>query len=383
MIDDYLKALYTEIANTAPHIVDKQISTIYLGGGTPNVLSPEQLTGIVDFLGQHFDTSQVMELSIELNPYPTEEIYNLIQFFNTHFKKRPRLRFSFGIQTFDNQILQDVGRPVTFAWLTDFIRGLRDIKQENMVFNFDFIAFGKFGETRKGEAQLWDPGKIDFFERFANSQFADSFSLYTLELFPGSKWQSKTPDKLISWTYYGTDDDIFTEFAYLKDIILDAGYQRYESSNFCKPGVSSIHNRVYRTMKDYIWFWPSASSFMHTNGLDSFDKLGKISKETKAVRWTNTSNLVEYFKGNYIDPSKTAFMTEKDILIESFFLGLRTDTGVTDIPKYIPLLVTNYKELIETYKDEGLLYDVEDRLLLTDKWMDVSNTIITELLREI
>lgn len=115
MIDDYLKALYTEIANTAPHIVDKQISTIYLGGGTPNVLSPEQLTGIVDFLGQHFDTSQVMELSIELNPYPTEEIYNLIQFFNTHFKKRPRLRFSFGIQTFDNQILQDVGRPVTFA----------------------------------------------------------------------------------------------------------------------------------------------------------------------------------------------------------------------------------------------------------------------------
>lgn len=106
---------------------------------------------------------------------------------------------------------------------------------------------------------------------------------------------------------------------------------------------------------------------MHTNGLDSFDKLGKISKETKAVRWTNTSNLVEYFKGNYIDPSKTAFMTEKDILIESFFLGLRTDTGVTDIPKYIPLLVTNYKELIETYKDEGLLYDVEDRLLLTDK----------------
>jgi len=121
-----------------------------------------------------------------------------------------------------------------------------------MVFNFDFIAFGKFGETRKGEAQLWDPGKIDFFDRFASSQFADSFSLYTLELFPGSKWQSKTPDQPISGTYYGNDDDIFTEFSYLKDIILDAGYHRYESSNFSKSGVSSIHNRVYRTMQNYI-----------------------------------------------------------------------------------------------------------------------------------
>lgn len=385
MIDDYLKALYQEIEKTAPHIIDKQIRSIYLGWGTPNVLSPEQLTGIVDFLGQHFDMSEVMELNIELNPYPTEEIYNLINYFHTHFKKRPRLRFSFGIQTFDNQILQDVWRPVSFGGLTDFLRGLRDIKQENMVFNFDFIAFGKFGETRKGEAQLWDPGKIDFFDRFASSQFADSFSLYTLELFPGSRWQSKTPDQAISGTYYGSDDDIFTEFAYLKDIILDAGYHRYESSNFSKPGVSSIHNRVYRTMQNYIGFWPSASSFSRLDGLDRLSRLGfeKTNEEVKAIRWTNTSNLVEYLKGNYIDPSKTVFMTQKDLLIESFFLGLRTDEGVTNLEKYISLLVPNYKELIESYKDEGLLYDVDDRLLLTDQGMDVSNTIITDLLKEV
>jgi len=389
MVDDYLKALYKEIKTTAPHIADKQIKTIYLGGGTPNVLSPEQLTGIVDFLGQHFDTSDVMELSIELNPYPTEEIYNLILYFHTHFKKRPRLRFSFGIQTFDNQILQDVGRPVSFAGLSDFIRWLREIKQENMVFNFDFIAFGKFGETRKGEAQLWDPGKIDFFDRFASSKFADSFSIYTLELFPGSKWQSKTPDKPISGTYYGSDDDIFAEFAYLKDIVLDAGYHRYESSNFSKPGVSSIHNRVYRNMENYIWFGPSASSFSRLEWLNSetldFGAFGikKLNKEAKAIRRTNTSNLVEYLKWNRIDTSKTVVLTQKDILIESFFLWLRTDVWITDIPKYIPLLVSNYKELIETYKDEWLLYDVDDRLLLTDKGMDVSNTIITELLKEV
>lgn len=108
MTDDYLKALYQEIKNTEKHIKNKQIKTIYLGGGTPNVLSPKQLTGIVNYIGQYFDISEVSELSIELNPYPTQEIYDLIEYFNIHFKKRPRLRFSFGIQTFDNQILQDV-----------------------------------------------------------------------------------------------------------------------------------------------------------------------------------------------------------------------------------------------------------------------------------
>lgn len=108
MISDYLTTLYQEIETRAGQIKDKNISTIYLGGGTPNILAPEQLTDIVDYLGQYFDISEVMELSIELNPYPTEEIYHLISYFHKHFKNWPRLRFSFGIQTFDNQILQDV-----------------------------------------------------------------------------------------------------------------------------------------------------------------------------------------------------------------------------------------------------------------------------------
>jgi oxygen-independent coproporphyrinogen-3 oxidase len=167
---------------------------------------------------------------------------------------------------------------------------------------------------------------------------------------------------------------------------LDAWYHRYESSNFSKPGVSSIHNRVYRTMQNYIGFWPSASSFSRLDGLEGLeglDGLGGLDKEVKALRWTNTSNLVEYLKGDYIDQSKTVFMTEKDLLIESFFLWLRTDTGVSDLDKYISILVKNYKELVEAYKDEWLLYDVDDRLLLTDKGMDVSNTIITDLLKDI
>lgn len=121
------------------------------------------------------------------------------------------------------------------------------MKKDNIVYNFDFIAFGKFNKTRKGNKQLRDPNKLEFFRNLVNSQFADSFSLYTLELFPGSKWKSVENEN-----YFGSDDEIFEEFEILKNIILEAGYRRYEFSNFSRSGMSSIHNRSYWNMENYI-----------------------------------------------------------------------------------------------------------------------------------
>ncbi len=384
LIGQYLQTLEQEIRHYGAIMGRQKIKSIYFGGGTPNILTPEQLFSITDVIDELFDTSDVVELSIELNPYPQTETYDLITQFHTHYKKHPRLRFSFGIQTLDNVILEDVGRPVSFAGLADFIRWLRALKQENTLFNFDFIAFGKFNQTRKGDLQLRDPLKLEFFEQFAQSQFADSFSLYTMELFAGSAWQSKTPEKPISGAYYGTDDEIYEEFDILKGIILDAGYSRYELSNFSRQGKSSIHNRVYREMENYIGFGMSGSSFINLKEQeDRAQTLPWYTKDSVGLRWTNTTNLVEYLKGNFIDTNKTLSMTSKDMLIESFFLNLRTDKWVVALEKYIPVLVPDRKERIESYKDQGFAYDTEDRLVLTDEGMDVFNTITTDLLNEI
>jgi oxygen-independent coproporphyrinogen-3 oxidase len=149
LIGQYLQTLEQEIRHYGNMMWKQQIKSLYLWWGTPNILTPEQLFTIVGWIDEVFDLENIVELSIELNPYPTDEIYDLINKFHTHFKWCPRLRFSFGIQTFDNSILSDVGRPVTFAGLTDFLRWLRELKLENMVFNLDFIAFWKFNQTRK------------------------------------------------------------------------------------------------------------------------------------------------------------------------------------------------------------------------------------------
>ena len=207
---------------------------------------------IIEAAEIHFDMENLAELSFEFNPYPEEEIYDIIRKIQARFaKKYPRIRFSFGIQSFDNEVLTLSGRKSLFLGLVDFLRGLQPLKTDSTVFNFDFIAFGKRNTTKKGNRQLRNQPALTFFQNFVNSQFADSFSLYTLELFENQLWKKKN-EKLISGEFFGTDEDIYEEFSLLKDILLDAGYSRYELSNFSLASKSSIHNRVYREMEDYI-----------------------------------------------------------------------------------------------------------------------------------
>lgn len=129
------------------------------------------------------DTEHLAELSIEINPDPIEDMLWLMTTISNHYKQLPRVRFSIGIQSFDNEVLKEAGRQYNFQACVDFLRRLVPLKQDNNVFNFDFIAFGKFNTTRKGDRQLRNPSVLGFFQTFVESGFADSFSLYTLELF--------------------------------------------------------------------------------------------------------------------------------------------------------------------------------------------------------
>ena len=229
-------------------------------------------------------------------------------------------------------MLQLAGRHTRFLGLVDFLRNLQPLKQDNTVFNFDFIAFGKWNQSKKGNPYLWTPSALQFFTDFVNSQFADSFSLYTLELFENQAWKRKKSDALISGAYFGTDEQIYEEFSVLKDILLDAWYHRYELSNFALAGKSSIHNRTYREMENYLGLGLNASSFLNKKGLNS---------------------------------------------------GLRTDKGVPQLPKFTSLLIPHYEKKLQIYENEGLITIDWEKLKLTDAGMDVFNGIVTEIMNEI
>ena len=390
MIQTYLTNLHDEIDERWKVFWKTEIRTIYFWWWTPNLIWVEEIKKIIKHCERIFDCENVGELSFECNPFPQDQVYEFVSDLQKAFKKYPRVRFSFGIQSLDNWVLENAWRPYTFPWMVDFLRWLWDLKFENTVFNFDFMSFGIFNQTKKWELQLWTPSALEFFQNFVNSWFADSFSLYMLELFEHQKWKKLDTTSSVAQQsgLFWNEDEIYEEFDILKNIIEEWWYKRYEISNFSAVWKSSIHNRVYREMEDYLWLWLSASSFI--NGKSEYsdavkEKLlwSKNKDKVSWIRWTNTSYFPKYIWGEKLAESEIKSLSEKDYLIESFFLWLRTDRWVDDIEKFKSVLVKDYSEKINLYENNWFLKLRENGFILTDEWMDCYNGIITELLEEI
>jgi len=394
MIQTYLNNLHSEIDERWKVFWKAEIRTIYFGWWTPNLIWAQEIKKLINHCEEIFDCENVGELSFECNPFPQDQVYEFVSELQKFFKKYPRVRFSFGIQSLDNWVLENAGRPYTFPWMVDFLRWLRDLKLENSVYNFDFMAFGVFNQTKKWDLQLWTPSALEFFQDFVNSWFADSFSLYMLELFEHQKWK-KNPDwnsSVIQQSgLFWNEDEIYEEFDILKNIIQEWWYKRYEISNFAAVGKSSIHNRVYREMEDYLWLWLSASSFIDAKSqyfwavLENLKKIDSSlsSQWLSWIRRTNTPYFPKYIWNEKLAKSAIQPMSESDYLIESFFLSLRTDRWIDDTSKFGSVLVKDYTEKIKLYEENGFLKLRENGFVLTDEWMDCYNGIITELLKEI
>ena len=381
--EKYTNQIISDIKKNSEILDDKEVKSIYFGGWTPQLIWLENIEKITDAIIQYFDTENLWEFSIEMNPYPKEEVYYFVQSLTKKYREFSRVRFSFGIQSFENKMLSASGRNITFPWIVDFLRDLQPLKKDNNVFNLDFIAFGYFNKSKSWNCQLRNPTAMEFFQELAMSKFIDSYSLYTLELFPWSlryynneKWKSNNEE----WQEYWDQDDVYEEFAILKDILLDAWYKRYEISNFSLLWKSSVHNRTYREMWDYLGLGTSASSFFK-NPNEKLCSLLNIPNNIKAVRWTNVLEFPKFYSGK--SESEIIPMTDKDLLIEEFFLGLRTDNWIKNIKKYEPVLVPNYSEKIKSYSDQWFIEYLDDWIKFTDQWMDIYNDIVTELLNEI
>jgi len=412
-ITNYVEALKKEIDHYAEVLKDKEVKTLYFWGWTPSRIESWRIIDIVEYIRMKFDLENLAELSIELNPYPEAEVLKFIQVVNKKYEQVSRVRYSFGIQSFDDEVLKVTWRAYSFSGVVEFLRSLVKFKKDNTVFNFDFIAFGKFQVSKNGYKQLWHEFKREFFQKFLESWYVDSVSLYTLEGLKDGldeigakatkgqkdiKGKSFSPlapfNPLLPPSRHGSDEDIMEEFTLLKDSILNAGFKRYEISNFAKASKASIHNMVYWNMENYLWLWLSASSFFNhqwlINNPATFQRfntclpVGKVSTfQHSWVRWTNTADLKQYIEWHRIDEKEVHVLNESDILIEEFFLRLRTHEGIADIGKFKNILIPNYQWLITNYQWAWLVSFDGKKLQLTDSGMNVSNSIITDLLLKI
>jgi coproporphyrinogen III oxidase-like Fe-S oxidoreductase len=130
---------------------------------------------LIEKLKESFDLTEVQEITFEANPYPYAETLHAYRQLQDYCKDIPRVRFSFGIQSLHNDTLEVANRETTFEALQQFTLDIVAQRGENTVINYDFIAFG--------DKELL-PQQKEWLEKLVASKAIQSFSLYTLEIFP-------------------------------------------------------------------------------------------------------------------------------------------------------------------------------------------------------
>ncbi len=372
----YLEALLAENEARVNEYGDQQLRTIYLGGWTPFQLGKDHLWKLIDTLLDTWDCEFLEELSIELNPDPLDEVIEFIAQTQKRYKNVFRLRFSFGIQSLDDKILESSKRNYHFNNLIHRFREVIEIKSATTVYNLDFIAFGANPAHTQVQTEV-DNGRLprsqhkrDFFTKMMTSQAFDGVSVYTLELFPWAEryYEQKWPET--QGAILSDDESIWKEFQRIKNAVMKAGYQRYEISNFALSWKRSLHNMVYWNMENYLGLWINASScIVHDKG---------------AHRFKNTTQRKQYLWGERKDEASLIKLWVKERKSEEVMLLLRTDKWI-HLETYRDVLVENIDEIIADLIESRHLKFDEERWVITlsSKGMDVYNAVLMEVLEEI
>ena len=351
--EQYVQALCREIREERKSYVNYKIETIFLGGGTPSLLSGEQLDRI---LGTVFDAYQVAddcEISMEVNPGTvTKEKLKA-------YKRAGVNRLSIGMQSAVEEELQSLGRIHSSEDAFDTYE--LAIKTGFNNINIDLMSAIP-GQT----IESWK----ESLKRILDLEPAPAHvSAYSLIIEEGTPFFEKTPTL--------PDEDTEREmYKITNDILSEAGYLRYEISNYAKPGFACRHNCTYWERGSYAGFGIGAASLV------------------EQVRFSNTRNLKDYL-GKYLKNATVAIkenrqeLSVEEQMEEFMFLGLRMMRGVS-AGKFSDLFGKTieqvYPGIVEKYCRQGLLQKIpeqgsgEARIALTERGIDVSNVIMADFL---
>lgn len=327
----YLEALNEEIKNDYKN---EKLNTLYIGGGTPSLLSPAEIKDLIDL----FNFDEKTEITTELNPE------TITQEYLKDLRQTGINRLSFGCQTFNDNILQIIGRRHNSKDVENVVKFAQNAGFENI--SLDFI-YGLPTQTIQGfENDL----------KHAVSLGIQHISLYGLKIDEGSYFYNHKPENL-------PDDDIQADM-YLKAIETLKDFEHYEISNFSKIGYNSRHNLNYWDNNTYYGFGCAAHGCI--NG----------------TRYSNTSNLKDYIKTpTSVKSCHNLSFQEK--LEEEIFLGFRKMSGINveNINKKFNInFAEKYAPTLEKYVLYKYLKETNTGFALTTEGILVSNVILSEFL---
>lgn len=318
ILQEYLEA----IIKIAPHFDLQNADTIFIGGGTPTVITPKIFDSFLYSLSKNIDLTKLKEFTIEANPESITVDHILV--FNAYKVNR----ISLGAQSFDDKVLKFLGRIHNSKDILTSFRNIRKYHPDCKI-NLDII-FDIPGVENHMKHSLYQTISLS----------PEHISAYNYSFDTGFLQQYKANNEK-------------TNFYALKEYLQNYGYEKYEISNFAKNGNICIHNKKYWNMDEYVGLGVSSHSMLEFSG--------------KRIRFAFTEKLNEFidlFKIPEYELISPEVMFKEDII---FVLRLTEGIDVEKILKKYDYPLSEFKKRISSLMEEKLLELKENILCLSKK----------------
>lgn len=370
----YADALIREIKSYAPQMRQYEVSTIYIGGGTPSWLNEDKLIEILEAIYAHYNVHTDAEITMECNP-GTVTADKLRK-----YRMAGINRLSIGLQSTDNEELKILGRIHTYEQFVKTYELARNAGFANI--NVDLISGIPYQTTEKFlktlQKVVWlKPNHISAYSLIIEK----GTPFYETYKFDAVRQEAGMPTEVLP-----TEDEVYRIYKMTQDYLARAGYEQYEISNFSQPGFECVHNIGYWTRENYLGLGLGAASLIEN------------------VRYTNIRDLYQYIDGTYnihtcyfeqdgdmagktIEGNNlheyVGAVSRKAQMEECMFLGLRMNAGVTRkrFEAEFGISIDGvYLDVLDKLKREELIDTSEGRIKLTEKGADLSNYVLAQFL---
>jgi len=341
-----LEGLRKELEDRATELVSDEINTIYLGGGTPSVLLIDELKYLLQTIRQNYRVSPEAEITMEANPD------DLSQAILTSLREIGFNRLSMGVQSFSESDLKLMNRRHGVMQAIQSVKWAKKAGFSNI--SIDLI-YGLPNQT----LEEWERNV-----RIAVELDVQHISAYNLTYHEGTVFYDRLKKGILKEL---PDELSLQQFEILISILKDAGFEHYEISNFCKPGLYSKHNSSYWKSKKYLGIGPSAHSF-----------------DLATRRW-NVSSVSGYLDGleNNKPYSETEILTEQDRYNDYIITGLRTIWGTSEEliqTEFSENYLVHFQKVKDKYLNSGHVSETSGKICLSPEGLFISDQIMADFM---
>jgi len=341
-----LAAIKKEIFLRKEELENKNLKSLYFGGGTPSILKVDEIKSLIDEVLKYFTFASDIEITLESNP---DDLNNQ---FLKGISDSGINRLSIGTQSFFEEDLKLMNRAHSASEAESSIKRSQD-------FGFENISIDLIYGSPTSNFEIWKQN----LDKTIQLQ-VPHISSYALTIEP------KTA--LENWIGKGKiqppkESEQNKEFYYMSDFLKNNGFNHYEISNFGKTGFHSKHNAAYWKYQEYLGIGPSAHSY---NG-----------KNERSWNIANNSIYTKKLTENIL-PKETEILSETDQFNEMLMIGLRTTWGVDVIKmkeNFSENIMEKFKKEIRPKIEDGILIIENEHLKIPDEHWFLADGIASDL----